>query len=160
MDKLHEVDGFKWHLNINDGGIGRQLASSNTTGKNFNFSREKFFMNLMDITIKPGMTCIDLGANIGYATMFMLRNSGETGMVYAIEPDSHNLKYLKTNIELNGYDCEQTKCLISDKDGQSDFWIASQPNLNSVKKTKHSVRKEVIDCFSLNTFCFFNLHVT
>jgi FkbM family methyltransferase len=159
---LHKVDGFNWALNIEDNGIGRTLASSKTPGKGFEYSRESFFMNLMDRTIKPGMTCIDLGANIGYATMFMLRNSNasgaigaDKGTVYAIEPDSHNLKYLKGNLRLNGYYdiCEQTRCLISDKDGQSDFWIAKHPNLNSVKKTKHSVRKEVIDCFSLNTFC-------
>ena len=40
----------------------------------------------MNNTIKDGMVCIDLGANIGYATMLMIRNVGEAGYVYAIEP--------------------------------------------------------------------------
>tara|TARA_R100000808_G_C2155395_1_gene167788 strand:+ start:14364 stop:15257 length:894 start_codon:yes stop_codon:yes gene_type:complete len=151
-----EVDDFKWILDINDGGIGSTLYYSHTDGKGFSFSRECAFMAIMNKTVKPGMTCLDLGANIGYATMIMLRNSGFSGFVYAIEPDAHNLKFLKTNIKKNGYltpdRCELNKCLISDHDGESSFWIARQPNLNSINKTKHSVREETVECFTLETF--------
>ena len=150
-----QVDGFNWTLNIADGGIGSTLYNANTPGKDYSFARECVFMQLLDTTIKEGMTCIDLGANIGYATMFMLRNVGDSGTVYAIEPDPHNLRMLRINLSENGYGlkCEKTQCLISDKDGKSEFWIARHPNLNSVKKTKHSIRREVIDCFTLETFC-------
>ena len=150
-----QVDGFNWTLNIADGGIGSTLYNANTPGKDYSFARECVFMQLLDTTIKEGMTCIDLGANIGYATMFMIRNVGDTGKVYAIEPDPHNLRMLRINLSENGYGlkCEKTQCLISDKDGKSEFWIARHPNLNSVKKTKHSIRREVIDCFTLETFC-------
>ena len=149
------MDGFNWTLNIADGGIGSTLYNANTPGKDYSFARECVFMQLLDTTIKEGMTCIDLGANIGYATMFMIRNVGDTGKVYAIEPDPHNLRMLRINLSENGYGlkCEKTQCLISDKDGKSEFWIARHPNLNSVKKTKHSIRREVIDCFTLETFC-------
>lgn len=149
------MDGFNWTLNIADGGIGSTLYNANTPGKDYSFARECVFMQLLDTTIKEGMTCIDLGANIGYATMFMLRNVGDSGTVYAIEPDPHNLRMLRINLSENGYGlkCEKTQCLISDKDGKSEFWIARHPNLNSVKKTKHSIRREVIDCFTLETFC-------
>tara|TARA_R100000027_G_scaffold55573_1_gene44718 strand:+ start:207 stop:1088 length:882 start_codon:yes stop_codon:yes gene_type:complete len=152
-----EVDGFKWNLDVNDGGISRVLNSATTEGRDFSFARERIFMNTLDTTIKPGMVCIDLGANIGYATMFMLRNAGPTGYVYAIEPDNHNLDILTKNIKENDYDdpslIETTRCLITDYDGESPFWIANQPNLNSVKKTKHSIRQETIPCFSLSTYC-------
>jgi FkbM family methyltransferase len=150
-----EVDGFNWILNVSDGGIGATLYNAKSPGKDYNFARESVFMQLLDTTIKEGMTCIDLGANIGYATMFMLRNVGDPGTVYAIEPDPHNLRMLKINLAENGYNvkCEKTQCLISDKDGKNEFWIARHPNLNSVKKTKHSIRREIIDCFTLETFC-------
>ena len=42
-------------------------------------------MAVMNETVNEGMTCIDLGANIGYATLLMLNNVGENGFVYAIE---------------------------------------------------------------------------
>lgn len=151
------VDGFDWVLDVSDGGIGRALYSANTTGEGTSFAREKLFMSTLVDTIKPGMTCVDLGANIGYATMFMLRNSAPTGYVYAIEPDNHNLQFLAKNINLNGYldesRIEITRCVITDHDGESSFWISNKPNLNSVNKTKHSVREEKIPCFSLDTFC-------
>ena len=147
------TDGFKWIVDVSDGGIGRQLYASNATGKEYSFAREKMFMTLLDDTIKPGMTCIDVGANIGYATLFMTRNAGQEGTVYAIEPDPHNMKFLLANLKENNYQCEVKRCLISSYDGESEFWIAKHPNLNSVKKTKHSIRQEVINCFSLNTFC-------
>jgi|2_EtaG_2_1085320.scaffolds.fasta_scaffold24539_3 FkbM family methyltransferase len=151
------VDGFKWILDISDNGIGRTLWNSNTDGKGFSFSRECAFMSIINDTVKPGMVCIDLGANIGYATMIMLRNTGPDGFVYAIEPDQHNLKYLTLNINENDFLDESRvkveRCLISDHDGESSFWIARQPNLNSVKKTKNSIREENISCNTLGTFC-------
>ena len=148
-----QTDGFKWIVDIADGGIGRQLYISSTPGENYSFARENLFMSLLDQTIKPGMTCIDIGANIGYATMFMIRNVGDAGTVYAIEPDPHNMKFLLANLKENNYSCETKKCLVSNYDGESDFWIARHPNLNSVKKTKHSIRQEKINCLTLETFC-------
>ena len=156
MTYLKRVDGFNWILDINDGGIAATLYNADSEGKNFNFAREKFFMNILDETVKRGMTCVDLGANIGYATMFMLRNSGKEGTVYAIEPHMYNIQFLNANLSENGYtwdDCEITRCVITDKNGKTDFWLSNRPNLNSVNKTKHSTRMEILPCFTLNTFC-------
>lgn len=149
------VDGFNWILDIQDGGIGSSLYKASSTGANYDFAREKVFMNILDETVKEGMTCIDLGANIGYATMFMIRNVSPAGNVYAIEPDPHNIKYLNANLSQNGYmdRCEITRCAITDKNGLSQFWISDRPNLNSVNKTRHSVREETVPCFTLGTFC-------
>lgn len=152
-----QVDGFKWILDLSDNGIGSTMYNSTTSGRDFSYSRECAFMGIMNETVKEGMTCIDLGANIGYATMIMLRNSGEAGYVYAIEPDEHNLKCLSLNINENGYydksRCEITRYIISDYDGESSFWLARHPNLNSVGKTRHSIREETLECLTLGTFC-------
>jgi len=155
MSKLvrKDVDGFKWLLDINDRGIGRNLYTSNSSGKEFDFSREKIFMNLINKCIKKNMTCLDLGANIGYATMFMSRNSGNDGTVYAIEPDSHNLKILEENLSLNNVEnCFVSNCLITDITGEKDFWIAKNPNLNSVDKTKHSIKSKKVSSYTLEDF--------
>ena len=65
-------------LNLADGGISHALYS--------NGIREAAFMAIMNESVTEGMTCIDLGANIGYATLLMLKNVGASGIVYAIEP--------------------------------------------------------------------------
>ena len=46
---------------------------------------------------------MDIGANIGYYTLIFARLVGETGRVFAFEPDPANFALLKKNIETNGY---------------------------------------------------------
>ena len=36
--------------------------------------------------IKPGYTCVDIGANVGYYSVFLSKYAGESGRVYSIEP--------------------------------------------------------------------------
>lgn len=52
--------------------------------------------------VKPGMTVVDVGANIGYLTLLMAKIVGPKGNVYAVEPGRDNLSCLRKNIELNG----------------------------------------------------------
>ena len=141
-----EVDGFKMNLSINDGGISRVLYHQG--------GRERAFMSLLNDTVKDGMVCLDLGGNIGYTTLPMLRNVGKGGFVYAVEPDSQSIGILRKNVQDNDYSdrCEITQCAISDHDGIETFWEASKPNLSSVKKNKYSTTKKEVPCFSLNTF--------
>ena len=140
------IDGFKMNLNIEDGGISRTLYHHG--------GREKVFMSLLKDTVKEGMTCLDLGGNIGYTTLPMLRNVGSEGFVYAVEPDSQSIGILTKNVEDNAFSgrCEITQCAISDHDGVVEFWEASKPNLSSVKRNKYSTVKKQVPCFSLNTF--------
>lgn len=51
--------------------------------------------------IKPGMTCIDCGANDGLYSMFLARRAGPEGMVLAIEPSTREFDRLLSNIRLN-----------------------------------------------------------
>src|SRR3990167_1109849 len=53
--------------------------------------------------VKPGMTCVDIGASIGYFTCLFSRAVGPTGKVIAIEPTDFQQPYLKRNIAANGY---------------------------------------------------------
>jgi FkbM family methyltransferase len=143
---IKEINGMNMHLDINDGGISSALFT--------NGIREAAFMAVMDDAVKHGMTCIDLGANIGYATLLMLRNVGETGNVYAIEPDPHNLVLLHKNITENNFEhkCEIIECAMSDENGNLEFWQSSRPNCSSVQKTKHSTKKIKVPCYTLTSF--------
>lgn len=51
--------------------------------------------------LSPGMSFVDIGANIGYFTLLASRLVGETGKVFAVEPYPYNLKLLNLNLMLN-----------------------------------------------------------
>ncbi|MFY8019944.1 MAG: FkbM family methyltransferase [Bacteroidia bacterium] len=44
---------------------------------------ELFFLEKL---IQPGFTCVDIGANVGYYSVFLSKYAGKTGHVYSVEP--------------------------------------------------------------------------
>ena len=56
---------------------------------------------LMDAAIVPGATVVDVGANIGYNTVYAAQRVGLTGRVVAIEPAADNLAVLRDNLLAN-----------------------------------------------------------
>src|SRR5438270_3347355 len=51
--------------------------------------------------LSPGDTFIDIGANIGYFSLFATTLVGETGKVVAIEPSARIFERLSENVRLN-----------------------------------------------------------
>lgn len=51
--------------------------------------------------VSPGMTVIDLGANVGYYTLLASRLAGAGGRVYAFEPDPDAYSFLERNVVRN-----------------------------------------------------------
>jgi FkbM family methyltransferase len=47
--------------------------------------------------LRPGMTAVDVGGNIGYVALLMAELVGPRGSVYAVEPDPHNAEVLRRN---------------------------------------------------------------
>ena len=142
---LKEIENLKILLDLNSEGISRPLY--------YQGGREKVFMNLLKKEISEGDTCIDLGSNIGYTTIFMCNSAGKSGKVYAIEPDPYNVKILKETLRINDFNnYEVFEIAISDKNGIIDFWQSNKSNLSSVEKTKNSNRKIEVECKSLNKF--------
>jgi len=55
----------------------------------------------MRAVLAPGNTALDIGANIGYFTVLMSHQVGETGRVIAVEPEQRNLRLLSYNLWRN-----------------------------------------------------------
>lgn len=51
--------------------------------------------------IEPGMTVLDIGANVGYFSACMSRLVGPTGVVHAFEPEPRNFELLQKNLAAN-----------------------------------------------------------
>lgn len=56
---------------------------------------------LMEAYIKPGMVCLDIGANIGHMALHMARKVGPSGKVFAFEPVPEIFQRLQENIARN-----------------------------------------------------------
>lgn len=64
---------------------------------------EKFEMSLFSKELGPGMTVIDVGANIGYYTIVAADAVGPAGTVICFEPDLESAEVLKKNIQVNEF---------------------------------------------------------
>ncbi len=62
---------------------------------------EEHVLELIKYFIKPGFTCVDVGANVGLLTIAMAAQAGDGGRVYAFEPNSLTFPRLVDNINLN-----------------------------------------------------------
>ena len=81
---------FLMYLDPEDEGIGKELIEKGI--------REKFSVACMKKILRPDMTVIDLGANIGF---YALLEAKIVKYVHAIEPVKYNFDLLVKNIELN-----------------------------------------------------------
>ncbi len=54
--------------------------------------------------LRPGDTCMDLGAHVGYLTMLMARGVGPQGRVISFEPVPETCNALRENVRLNGFE--------------------------------------------------------
>jgi FkbM family methyltransferase len=69
--------------------------------------------------IKPGMTCVDVGANVGYYSIALADWVGPDGLVVAIEPERWNFAALETNAKRAGQHCVVYRSAASDRTGMS-----------------------------------------
>ena len=90
-----EADGHLLEIEPRDRGIGARLRRTGRWDP-----REKI---LYERELRPGMTVVDAGANVGYFSLLFARLVGPTGRVFALEPDPRNFNLLRRNIDRNGY---------------------------------------------------------
>lgn len=89
-----EINGCRLFLPIHDEGVSDNLRMEHAW--------EPEMTREFESVVKPGMTVLDIGANIGYHTILASRLVGPKGRVLSFEPDPSNLTLLKKNIEENG----------------------------------------------------------
>ena len=64
---------------------------------------ERYIVTKLLKIIKPGDTCWDIGANIGFYTCLLASRVGDSGAVVAFEPASRTCGYLHENVSLNQF---------------------------------------------------------
>lgn len=81
---------------------------------------EETTRKLLTHLVKPGMTFVDIGANIGYFTVLGGLLTGSTGHVIAFEPEPSNFALLADNVRRNGlHHVELLQAACAATDGES-----------------------------------------
>ena len=110
---LVDVQGSKMYISSKDRSVSPSLFRK---GVYEDYTTE-VFKNL----IKPNMTVVDIGANIGYYTLIAGRLAGK---VYAFEPEPHNYDLLVKNVAINNYKNIVTiQKAVSYRSGKTRFYI-------------------------------------
>jgi FkbM family methyltransferase len=70
--------------------------------------------------LRPGDVVVDIGANIGLATLVAAKIVGPRGRVVAVEPHPQTFEYLRDNVQLNGLaDVVRLYCAaLGEREGQ------------------------------------------
>lgn len=86
---------------------------------------EPFETELLRRSLSPGARFLDVGANLGYFTVLAAAWVGESGRVYAFEPEPRNAALLNHNIVLNGVEDRVTVCeaALSDHSGSARLYL-------------------------------------
>jgi len=114
-------------LDVQDKGLSRTLL---LFGK-----RELDHRYILQLVLKPGMTILDIGANIGYYVLIESGLIGD-GKIIAVEPVPSNVELLKKNLELNGVgNVVVVPGAVSDRRGVQDFYLSDMSNLGTFHAT-------------------------
>ena len=89
-----EKSNFKVCLDLKDHAVGREVA---------NGEYEPHVTKIFRTYLKPGMRVLDIGANIGYFSLLSSSLVGESGVVFAIEPNMNNCRFIQASKNLNNF---------------------------------------------------------
>ena len=89
---MAEVEGFRFWFNTSDREMGVAMALG---------AYEPETVHLVRRLVRPGMRCIDLGAQSGFFTCLIAQCIGETGKIHSFEPMPANYEMLTRNVREN-----------------------------------------------------------
>jgi FkbM family methyltransferase len=93
---------------------------------------------LLRALLRPGMTCVDVGANWGYFTLLAADLTGVQGCVIALEPDPRLFQTLRRNVEAN--DLGQVQALqLAASDAPGSLWLEGHDPRSDNRGTSHLV---------------------
>lgn len=91
--RIANCTDFGLYFDETDVAVGRTIGAGHPY--------EMHLANFLQRVLQPGMTFIDVGANIGFFTMLGARRVGGSGKVIAVEPNSENCRLIMLSIRHN-----------------------------------------------------------
>jgi FkbM family methyltransferase len=105
------------------------------------FDPEALVADFVECRLAPGAVVMDIGGNIGAATLYLAAQVGAAGLVVAYEPDAQNLDIFRRNLAVNGAPAQVQLVPkgISDREGVLEFFAGGNYT-SSLCKTEYVER--------------------
>ena len=140
-----EINGFPMLLPAEDVRLSTYLAIRG----NLDPGMVQFFSRV----IQPGMTFVDVGANIGIHTLVAASRVRESGMVHSFEPTPRTCEILRTNVLINGYSgrVKIHELALTDKRGGARLWTGDVCGHNTLFGSEQDSRPSIeVETLSLD----------
>ncbi len=128
---MRTIAGYRMALDLKTEGISQTLAVSG--------SREEDAAYILRQELDPGMTILDLGANIGYNVLLEAQYLDENCLIFAVEPDPRNFQFLQKNVNINGLEkiVQTYQLAMGEHSGSGILHVAKASNLNTMVSLPH-----------------------
>jgi FkbM family methyltransferase len=127
----------------------------NEASPNVRFDPDQEFSSVRDIYFSSYQPAgddvfVDLGAGIGVETMYLARQTGYTGKIYAIEASPHTYEILKANVAENHLNNVRIfNIAISDQNGSI---LIDTTQENHISNSVFSKTGSAVDAFTMDHF--------
>jgi FkbM family methyltransferase len=115
------------------------------------FSDRKI-IRLLRERISPGMTVLDIGANIGYYSRILSNLVGKNGRVYSFEPGTTNFLHLQDTVK-NCANVQAIQMAVGASVGRMSFTVSRQANIENHLGVTGDGDIEQVDVVSIDSFC-------
>lgn len=127
-------------LRLADGTLIVLAASLNTITTYVLLEQEAWFekeASFVPLLLKPGMTALDIGANVGVYSLALARCVGPAGKVYAYEPGSEPRRLLTKGQKANSFDnLHIIAAALSDRPRQAHLAAGISSELHSLSEDR------------------------
>jgi FkbM family methyltransferase len=77
--------------------------------------------------VRPGMTAVDIGANVGFMAAHMGERAGPDGRVLAFEPEPRNFSFLSRNARRARWrNIVPIAAAVGDREGTTSLWLSQR----------------------------------
>jgi len=91
------------------------------------------FGRYLDSTLEHGQVFLDIGANIGFYSLFAAQRVGPTGRVFSFEPDPMTFESLDRSVRRNGFGWVTcVNAALSDREGEMPFFTVADGSAHSL----------------------------
>lgn len=95
----------------------------------YKYKKDRYELKLFYKWISPGQVIVDIGANIGFYSVFFSKLTGNNGRVYSFEPDKLNYKHLE-KITKTYNNIETINLALSEKQETIKLYVSHRLNVD------------------------------